>query len=295
MTSLQQFSKPTCVESRTSSFSTESSYNLFSSTGCSSVRRMGLYSTSENKEENFLPSLAANNGSASKHDAKRGKKTKGSRSKKQKDAFVRFPELATDNDLTRNSTKTLARKSSSPTVNFQTQEMLKNRKNEATKFTTQEKRRGNLHLPSLALTATEESVTRKATESWSAALGLRDSYEIPLSVFNKMKNDILKIDRQLREEAKLQEIRERRIISMEWKDATELYSSGNTFGRTSLSKFSYFPCLQTKTASDSSEFMPPRWAKEKRSERMLRQEGEIERKMREFKHRHSISKYKNVK
>lgn len=256
---------------------------------------MVLHSSSENKEETFLPSIADNNGSKGKHNAKRGGKKKGSRNKKQKDAFVRFPELATDNGLTKNSAKTFARKSSSPKVTFQSQEMLKKSQSEAEKFTTHERRRGNLHLPSLA--STSESVTSKPTEIWSIALGLRDSYEIPRGVFNKLTDDILKIDRQMREEAKLQEIREKRMISLEWRDSTEagLSSSGRTFGRTSLPRFSYFPSLQTKSTGDRSEYMRPHWAKDNISERMIRQEREIERKQREFKHRHSLSKYKGLK
>ncbi|XP_078370999.1 uncharacterized protein LOC144654673 isoform X1 [Oculina patagonica] len=275
----------------------ETSYTLPSSTGHSSPCRMVLHSTSENKEEAFLPSITDNNGSKSKQKAKRGAKTKkkGSRNKKQKDAFVRFPELATDNGLTKNSAKTFARKSSSPKATLQSQEILKKSQSETAKFTTHERRRGNLHLPSLASTTlTSESARSKPTERWSIALGLRDSYEIPRSVFNKLTDDILKIDRQMREEAKIKEIREQRMISREWME-TELSSSEGTFGRTSNPRFSYFPCLQTKSTGDRAESMSPHWAKGKISERMIHQEREIERKLREFKHRHSLSRYKDVK
>ena len=72
-------------------------------------------------------------------------------------------------------------------------------------------------------------------------------------------------------------------------------SKAGPFGRTSLPRFTYFPSLQTKSPGDQSESMPPHWAKDKISERMIYQEKEIERKLREFNHRHSLSKYKGVK
>ena len=279
----------TAVSSKASSFSTETSYISLMFTGYSSSRRMVLYSSSDNKEQSFLPSITDNNGSKRKHKAKRGTKenSKGLRQKKQKDASVHFPELAKEN-----SSKTFARKSSSPKVTFQTQEMLKSRQREATKSITREKRRGNLRLPSLAVTSTSESFTSKPTESWSAALGLRDTYEIPRGLLHKLTDEILKIDRQMREEAKIQQIRENRRISSKGKDSMETglsYSEG-TFERTSHQGFSYFPCLQKRSVGESTDSMPPHWAEDKMRERMIRQEGEIERKMREFKHRHSLLK-----
>ena len=254
---------------------------------------MVLYSNSDSREQSFLPSIADNNGSKRKHNAKKGTKGKDSRQKKQKDVMVRFPELAT-----KNSSKTLTRKSSSPKVTFQTQEMLRKRQKEATKSTTNENRRRNLRLPSLALTeSTSESVTSKPTESWSAALGLRDTYEIPRGLLNKLTDEILQIDRQMREEAKIQRIRENRIISQssEWGLSImpeHSYSVG-TFERTSRQGFSYFPCLQTRPMDQGSDSMPPHWAEDKMRERMIRNESEIGRKLKEFKHRHSLLKYKD--
>lgn len=251
---------------------------------------MVLYSSSDSQEQSFPPSIADNNGSKRKHNAKKGTKGKGLRQKKQKDVMVHFPELAT-----KNSSKTFTRKSSSPKVTFQTQDMLKKRQKEGTKSTTNEKRRGNLRLPSLAFTSTSESVTSKPTESWRAALGLRDSYEIPRGLLNKLTDEILKIDRQMREEAKIQRIRENRIISSEWGHSIKpqhSYSLG-TFERTSRQGFSYFPSLQTRPVDQSSDSMPPHWAEDKMRERMIRHETEIGRKLKEFKHRHSLLKYKD--
>lgn len=280
----------TTVSSKASSFSTETSYISLTFTGYSSSLRMVLNSSSDNKEQPFLPSITDNNGSKRKHNAKRGTKEKGLRQKKQKDAFVHFPKLATEN-----SSKTFVKKPSSPKVSSQTQDMLKSRQREVTKPITREKRRGNLRLPSLALTSTSESFTSKPTESWSAALGLRDTYEIPRGLLNKLTDDILKIDRQMREEAKIQQIRENRIISSEWRhsmNAGRSYSEG-TFERTSRQGFSYFPCLQKRSVGESTDSMPPHWAEDKMREIMIRQEAEIERKMKEFKHRHSLLKYKD--
>lgn len=251
---------------------------------------MVLYSNSDSQEQSFLPSIADNNGSKRKHKAKKGTKGKDLRQKKQKDVMVHFPELAT-----KNSSKTFTRKSSSPKVTFQTQEMLKKRQKEATNSTSHEKRRRNLRLPSLALTSTSESVTSKpSTESWSAALGLRDTYEIPRGLLNKLTDEILKIDRQMREEAKIQRIRENRIISSEWGHSImpkHSFSVG-TFERTSRQGFSYFPSLQTRSVDQSSDSMSPHWAEDKMRERMIRQEAEIGRKLKEFKNRHSLLKYK---
>lgn len=276
--------------SHTQSFSTDTSCSSLTFTEYSLSRRMVLYSSSDNQEQSFLPSIADDNSSKRKHKAKSGTKKKYLRQKKQKDVIVHFPELAT-----KNSSKTVARKSSSPKVTFQAQEMLKTRQKEATKPTKLEKRRGNLRLPSLALTSTSEGVTSKPTESWSAALGLRDTYEIPRGLLNKLTDEILKIDRQMREEAKIQRIRENRMISSEWGHSIEpkhSYFEG-TFERTSCQGFSYFPCLQKRSVDQSSDSMPPHWAEDKMRERMTRHEAEIGRKLREFKHRHSLLKYKD--
>jgi len=251
---------------------------------------MVLYSSSDKQEQSFLPSMADSNGSKRKHKAESDTKKKDLRQKKQNDASVHFPELAT-----KSSSKTFSRKTSSPKVTFQTQEMLKRRQKEATKPTKLEKRRSNLRLPSLALTPTSESVTSKPTESWSVALGLRDTYEIPRGLLNKLTNEILKIDRQMREEAKIQWIRESRMISSEWGPSQKpkhSYFEG-TFKRTSRQGFSYFPSLQKRSLVQSPDSMPPHWAEDKMRERMIRHEEEIGRKMREFKHRHSLLKYKD--
>ena len=250
---------------------------------------MVLYSSSDSQEQSFLPKIADDNDSKRKHNAKSGTKEKGLRQKKQKDAFVHFPELAT-----KNPSKTFARKASSSKVTFQTQDMLKRRQKEATKPTTLEKRRGNFRLPSLALKPTSESLTSKSIESWSTALGLRETYEIPRGLLNKLTDEILKIDRQMREEAKIQRIRENRMISSEWRHSmkTEHSYSEGTFEQTSSQGFSYFPCLQKRSVDQSSDSMPPHWAEDKMRERMIRHEAEIGRKLKEFKHRHSLLKYK---
>ena len=253
---------------------------------------MVSYSSSDSQEQSFLPSIDENKGSKRKHKAKSSTKGKGLRQKKQKDVTVHFPELAA-----KNSTKTLPRKTSLPKVTFQTQDMLKRRQKEATKSTTHEKRRpGNLRLPSLALTSTaNENVTSKPTESWSAALGLRETYEIPRGLLTKLTDEILKIDRQMREEAKLQRIRENRIISSEWGHSIKpkhSYLKG-TFEQTSRQGFSYFPYLQKKSVDQNSDSMPPHWAEDKIRERMIRHEAEIGRKLKDFKHRHSLLKNKD--
>jgi len=251
---------------------------------------MVLYSSSEKQEQSFLPSIADNNGSKRKHKAESGTKEKDLRQKKQNDAFVHFPELAAET-----SSKTLPRKTSAPKVTFQTQEMLKKGQKEATKPTKVEKRRGNLRLPSLALMPTSESVTCKPTESWSVALGLRDTYEIPRGLLNKLTDEILKIDRQMREEAKIQWIRENRMTSLECGPSAKPKHSyfQSTFEGTSRQGFSYFPSLQKRSQDQSSDSMPPHWAEDKIRDRMIRHEAEIGRKMREFKHRHSLLKYKD--
>jgi len=251
---------------------------------------MVLYSSSDDQEpESFLPSIDSNNGSKRKHNAKSGTKAEGLHQKKQKDAVVSFPELAT-----KNSSKTFAKKPSSSNVTFQSHDMLKKRHKGTTKSTKQEKRRGNLRLPSLALTTTSESGTSKPTENWSTALGLRETYEIPRSLLNKLTNEILKIDRQMREEAKIQQIRESRTISSKLRDSMKAEHSFSeaTSEQTSRQRFSYFPCLQARSADLSSDSRPPHWAEDKMRERMNRHEAEIGRKLREFKHRHSLLKSK---
>lgn len=289
------FSKPRCIASKSSSFSAETCTSL-TFTGFSSPRRMVLYSSTGDNEQSFLPSIADNNGSKRKHGAEIGAKEKGLRiNKKQKDApFVRLPEVAMASVSAKNLSKSFARKSSSPKITFKTNEMLKRRQSGATKSTsTHEKRRGDLQLPSLV---SESSVTGKPVESWSTALGLRDSYEIPRGLLNKLTDDILKIDRQMREEAAIQQIREKRIISPEWRESMKpkLSSSGVTFGRTSLPGFSYFPSL-TRSAGERPGSMAPHLAGDKIRERTISQEQEIQRKMKEFKHRHSKnSKYNDM-
>lgn len=249
---------------------------------------MVLYSSSDDQEQSFLPSIDGNNSSKRKHNAKSGTKAEGLRQKKQKDAVDSFPELAT-----KTSSKAFDKKSSSSKVTFQTHDMLKRRHKGATKSTTHEKRRGNLRLPSLALTTTSESGTSKPTENWSTALGLRETYEIPRGLLNKLTNEILKIDRQMREEAKIQQIRESRMISSKLKDSMKAeHSFSEATEQTSRQRFSYFPCLQARSADQSSDSRPPHWAEDKMRERMNRHEAEIGRKLREFKHRHSLLKYK---
>ena len=250
---------------------------------------MVLYSSSDDQEQSFLPSIDGNHGSKRKHNAESDTKAEGLRQKEQKDALVSFPELAT-----KNLSKEFAKKPSSSKVTFQTHDMLKKRHKGATKSTTHEKRRGNLRLPSLALTTTSESGTTKPIENWSTALGLRETYEIPRGLLNKLTNEILKIDRQMREEAKIQQIRESRMISSKLRHSMKAEHSFSeaTYEQTSRQRFSYFPCLQARSADQSSDSRPPHWAEDKMRERMNRHEAEIGRKLREFKHRHSLLKYK---
>ena len=72
-----------------------------------------------------------------------------------------------------------------------------------------DKNKEKLQLPSLG-NATTASNAKSTKESWVTKLGLRESFEIPRSVLKNLQDDILRIDRQLREEEKIQEIRIRR-------------------------------------------------------------------------------------
>ena len=244
---------------------------------------MALYSTSPNKEESFLPSI--DNGPKHKHSAEIGSREKDLCQQRK------FPEVMTD--TTKTSSKSFARKYSSSNTTFQTKETLKlSGHRKSAKTVTHRKRGCNLHLPPLALT---QAQSVKPVESWSRALGLRESFEIPRSFLNKLTDEILKIDRQLKEEAKLQQIRERRIISSEWSESrtpSKLSSSGVTFEHTSRPGFSYFPSL-TKTADKRpGSLMPYREPENINQELISQQELEIQKKMKQFKHRHSHLKYK---
>ena len=290
MTSLNQFSESECVASKSFIFSAEESLHEVADPssvyGCPSAsRKMVLYSsqTATMEEQSYLPSLTDNNGAMNEQDAKMGAKKKGQRQKKRNDdrMYVSFPEVAQTIQVTKKASKAFARRSSSLKATYQTVDMSKNRQSATKESLVKKNRSGELRLPSLVLTPNSERVATE--ERWSNALGLRDSYEIPRKVFNKLTDDILKINQQITEESKMRQIREDRIIDAV-KKSTERPSSFERL--TSRPGFSYFPCL-TRSVRELPRSNGPFWTEDKKRERMFREEQTIQRKMRQFKNRHS--------
>lgn len=240
---------------------------------------MALCSTSANKEQPFLPSI-------------------GNKEKHRHSAEIR----ADVEDLNRRiefsedmneSSKTTARKDSSSNKTSQKNDICKSGRGKAIKTRTDKKRGTHFHLPPLSL---KPAGNARPVESWSAALGLRESFEIPRGFLNKLTNEVLRIDRLLREEAMLKQIRETRIISRQLSESTDkrkLSSFGLSLQHTARQKFSYFPSLtEPSIERPGSPLKPCRSPENKNRELINQQELEIQRKMKAFKHRHSHPKRK---
>ena len=238
-------------------------------------------------DQTFLPSLTDNKGPDHKQSAKMGAKKKSLRQRKVNGdrMFVSFPEVAKTIRVAKKTVKSFAvNSSSSKTSSLKTEDMSKRKKTgENLSDLNKDQLRKQLRLPSLVLTPTSER--RMSEERWSNALGLRDRYEIPRGVLNKLTDEIFKIDQQLREEAKIRQIREQRM-AFDVKKPKLLSSELNDFERTSRPGFSYFPCID-KSVVDLPASNELFWIEDREQERLLREEKMIQRKMREFKNRHS--------
>lgn len=238
-------------------------------------------------DQTFLPSLTDNKGPDDKQSAKMGAKKKSLRQRKVNGdrMFVSFPEVAKTIRVAKKTVKSFAvNSSSSKTSSLKTEDMSKRKKTgENLSDLNKDQLRKQLGLPSLVLTPTSER--RMSEERWSNVLGLRDRYEIPRGVLNKLTDEIFKIDQQLREEAKIRQIREQRM-AFDVKKPKLLSSELNDFERTSRPGFSYFPCI-TKSVVDLPASNELFWIEDREQERLLREEKIIQRKMREFKNRHS--------
>lgn len=247
---------------------------------------MGLYSSSTNTEQSFLPALTDNTEVKIKQEVKVAAKKNGLRQKKKNDdrMFVSFPEVAKTIQVTTKASKLFARKSSSAQKTSQlTGDMSKNRQCATKNYFVGKKRSGKVRLPPLVVTPAAERVVSE--ESWSAALGLRDSYEIPRKVFNRLTDEILKIDQQMKEEATIRRIRKKRISYDDKKQELSSWEI-SAFDRTSRPGFSYFPSL-TKSVRELPESNDLFGIENLKKDRMFREERTIQRKMREFKNRHS--------
>ena len=238
-------------------------------------------------DQTFLPSLTDNKGPHDKQSAKMGAKKKSLRQRKVNGdrMFVSFPEVAKTIRVAKKTVKSFAvNSSSSKTSSLKTEDMSNRKKTgENLSDLNKDQLRKQLRLPSLVLTPTSER--RMSEERWSNALGLRDRYEIPRGVLNKLTDEIFKIDQQLREEAKIRQIREQRM-AFDVKKRKLLSSELNDFERTSRPGFSYFPCIG-KSVVDLPASNELFWIEDREQERLLREEKMIQRKMREFKNRHS--------
>ncbi|XP_022787462.1 uncharacterized protein LOC111327514 isoform X1 [Stylophora pistillata] len=243
-----------------------------------SERGMALYSTSANKEQPFLPLI--DNKQEHGH---------GAEMHVNAEDLNRRGEFAEDMN---ESPKTTARKYSSSNKNSQTKDMVKNGRGKAIKTRTNKKRGTHFHLPPLSLKPAENV---KPVERWTAALGLRENFEIPRGFLNKLSDEVLRIDRLLREEAMLQQIRETRILSRQLSESTDkqkLSSFGLSSQHIARPKFSYFPSLTESSIERPGSLKPCRSPENKNRELMNQQELEIQRKMKGFKHRHSHLKHK---
>lgn len=239
-------------------------------------------------DQTFLPSLTDNKAPDDKQSAKMGAKKKSLRQRKVNGdrMFVSFPEVAKTIRVAKKTAKSFAvNSSSSKTSSLKTEDMSKRKKTgENVSDLNKDQLRKQLRLPSLVLTPTSER--RMSEERWSNALGLRDRYEIPRGVLNKLTDEIFKIDQQLREEAKIRQIREQRMAFDVKKPKLLSSEFRNDFVRTSRPGFSYFPCI-TKSVVDLPAPNELFWIEDGEQERLLREEKMIQRKMREFKNRHS--------
>lgn len=239
-------------------------------------------------DQSFLPSLTDNKGPDDKQSAKMGAKKKSLRQRKVNGdrTFVSFPEVAKTIRVAKKTVKSFAaNSSSSKTSSLKTEDMSKRKKTgENVSDLNKDQLRKQLRLPSLVLTPTSER--RMSEERWSNALGLRDRYEIPRGVLNKLTDEIFKIDQQLREEAKIRQIREQRMAFDVKKPKLLSSELRNDVVRTSRPGFSYFPCI-TKSVVDLPAANELFWIEDREQERLLREEKMIQRKMREFKNRHS--------
>lgn len=256
--------------------------------GClSAYRRMVLYSTTANMEQSFLPSLTDDSGEKSKQDVNVSVKKKRSRQKNKNDdgVFVSFPEVANTIKVTAKASISFARKSSSLKTSFQTEESPKNTHSVAKTDSYFNKYRGRkLRLPPLTISPLSDKIASE--KRWSAVLGLRDSYEMPRAVLDKLTDDIRKIDKQMKEEVKMRQIRQKRMC---YKSSTQELSSSKTSGddRTSRPGFSYFPSLTTSAVKESPGFDDVFIKEDHTRTRMSLEEEIIQRKMKEFKNRHS--------
>lgn len=235
----------------------------------------------------FLPSLSDNRGPDDKQRAKMGAKKKSLRQRKTNGDrfFVSFPEVAKTIRVAKKTVKSFSvNSSSSKTSPLETKDMSKRKKTEENALDlNKDQLKKQLRLPSLVLTPTSER--KMSEERWSNALGLRDRYEIPRGVLNKLTDEIFKINQKIREEAKIRQIREQRM-AFDVKKPKLLSSELNDFVRTSRPGFSYFPCI-TKSVMDLPAPDELFWMEDREQERLLREEKMIQRKMREFKNRHS--------
>ena len=257
--------------------------------GClSAYHRMVFYSTTANMEQSFLPSLADDSGVKSKQDANVSTKNKRSRQIKKNDdgVFLSFPEVANTIKVTAKASRSFARKSSSLKPSFQTEETPKKTHSVPKTASYFNKYRGRkLRLPPLTISPLSDKVASE--KRWSTVLGLRDSYEMPRAVLDKLTDDIRKIDQQMKEEAKMRQIREKRMC---YNNSTLELSSSKTSGddRTSRAGFSYFPSLTTSAVKESPGFDNVFNKEDLHTRtRMSLEEETTQRKMREFKNRHS--------
>ena len=250
---------------------------------------MELSSSSTNKEKTLLPSLTkADKTTASKRERKDTKRTKGSRKKKSgEDIFAHLPELSkTTTTVNKASEAKKSKSRSSPLKTHQNEVMptqAATKPNERKNPTTAMKNRSKkLRLPPLVLTPSTERIASE--EKWSAALNLRDSYEVPLGVFNKLMDDIAKINNQMKQEEMINRITDKRMrYDAERKRQLLLSQTGDFY--TPLPGFSYFPGLVKSQELDSNELL--KFEDIRAESRIFRQERTIQRKMSQFKNRHS--------
>lgn len=240
-------------------------------------------SGSTSAEQSFLPPLTTKNRARTKHKKKVSLKKK----KNGEDIFVSLPEVAKTIKVVKRASKAFANKSSSSLENLcQTQNLPTHTttKHDAKDSTNALKsRRRKLRLPPLVLTPSSQRMASE--ERWSAALGLRDSYEIPMGVFNKLMDDIVQIDQQMKEEEMMNRIREKRVKYAADRKREMSFAQKNELGRTPLPGFSYFPGLVRTNGLDSNEF--PKLDDIRANSRLFRQEQLTRRKMSQFKDRHS--------
>lgn len=248
---------------------------------------MELSSSSAHTEKSLLPSLTkGDKTTASKRERKDTKGTKGSRKKKGgEDVFAHLPELSKTTTTVGKASK--GKKSKSSSLNTHQNEVMPThaatKPNEGKNPTTAIKNRSKkLRLPPLVLTPSTERIASE--EKWSAALNLRDSYEVPLGVFNKLMDDIAKINEQMKQEEMINRIKEKRMRYDAERKRQQLFSQTDDF-YTPLPGFSYFPGLVKSQELDSNELL--KFEDIRAESRIFRQERTIQRKMSQFKNRHS--------